>query len=282
MVEIHLLEQLLAFSQCGTLSAASEKLHLSQPALSRSMQKMEEIFGVELFDRQKNKIILNDNGMLAVEYAAKILEQEKDMIERVRAFDRSRHTIAIGLCAPAPMPEMVSLLSRLYGGMTISTEVKTDEQVICGLQDGSYQLAILHEKPDAVNYAFAECGKEQLYLSLPPAHPLSGYSGLYLKDLDGQDLLLYHQIGFWHELCLQKMPSAHFLVMTEMDVLGDLVRLSALPSFTSDVMMRRHGMITNRIAIPILDAEASVTYYCVCHLQDKRRFTPVFRSLAAE
>lgn len=56
MIEIYLLEQLKAFHDCGTLSAASEQLHLSQPALSRSMKKMEEILGVTLFERQKIKL----------------------------------------------------------------------------------------------------------------------------------------------------------------------------------------------------------------------------------
>ena len=39
--EIYQLEQLLAFAECGTLSGAAERLHLSQPALSRSMQRLE-------------------------------------------------------------------------------------------------------------------------------------------------------------------------------------------------------------------------------------------------
>ena len=36
MIEIHLFEQLAAFADCGTLSAAAEQLHISQPALSRA------------------------------------------------------------------------------------------------------------------------------------------------------------------------------------------------------------------------------------------------------
>ena len=46
MIEIYLLEQLVAFETYGTLSAAAEYLHISQPALSHSMQKLEELMGV--------------------------------------------------------------------------------------------------------------------------------------------------------------------------------------------------------------------------------------------
>ena len=60
--EIYQLEQLLAFAECGTLSGAAERLHLSQPALSRSMQRLEAELQIPLFDRQKNKIEFNENG----------------------------------------------------------------------------------------------------------------------------------------------------------------------------------------------------------------------------
>ena len=43
MIEIYLLEQLAAVAKDGTLSAAAEHLHLAQPSLSRSMQKLEDL-----------------------------------------------------------------------------------------------------------------------------------------------------------------------------------------------------------------------------------------------
>ena len=42
MIDISLLEQFYTFAECGTLSAAAEKLHTSQPALTRAMKKLEE------------------------------------------------------------------------------------------------------------------------------------------------------------------------------------------------------------------------------------------------
>lgn len=48
MIEIYLLEQLIALDDCGTLSEAAKKIHLTQPTLTRSMQKLETEIGVPL------------------------------------------------------------------------------------------------------------------------------------------------------------------------------------------------------------------------------------------
>ena len=279
MLEIYLLEHLAAFAECGTLSAASEKLHLSQPALSRSMQKLEELLDVTLFTRQKNKLTLNENGKLAAEYALQILALEHNMIEGIRDFDRKNHTISIGCCAPVPLEELVPLLTDHYIGMTIASELRGDNLLLDGLLQGTYQLAVLHENPQNKDLHAVPCGHEQLYISLPPAHPLASYPGLYLKDLDGQSLLLYTKIGFWYEFCVQKMPNAKFLMQNERDVFVELVEASALPSFTTDVKIKCGQSRPNRVNVLILDSEASVTYYLACKAADKKYFRPFFQRL---
>lgn len=55
MFELNQLEQLIAIAECQTISAAAERLHLSQPALSRSIQKLEAALQVTLFDREKKQ-----------------------------------------------------------------------------------------------------------------------------------------------------------------------------------------------------------------------------------
>ena len=86
---------------------------------------------VPLFHRQKNRLALNENGRLTAEYARKILEQERDMVERVRLFDKSRRTITLGSCAPVPVSDIVPLLSGQYRGMTISSEIVNSDRKKC-------------------------------------------------------------------------------------------------------------------------------------------------------
>lgn len=269
MIEMYQLEQLLAVVECGTLSGAAEKLHLSQPSLSRAMQRLETELQVELFIRHKNRIELNSNGEMAVEYARKILGEANDMVTHIQAFDRSRRTILAGSSAPAPLWEIVPVLGRLYPDMTISSELRESEALLQGLRGGTYQLAIL---PYAVQEDGISCikyGEEHLFFSLPPAHPLSGSKGLYLKDLNGEAMLLLNRLGFWEDLVAQKMPDTHFLVQED-SAFRELINASALPCFTTDWALMQGEHNQNRINVPILDPEANVTYYCLYRTANRK------------
>ena len=138
-----------------------------QPALSRSMQRLETALQVSLFDRQKSKIELNDNGRMAVEYAGRIVGEARDMAARIQAFDRSRRTILVGSCAPAPLWEISQVLADLYPDRTIASEMRENQVLLEGLRDGVYQLIILPHPVEEAGVTCAKYGEEHLFFSLP-------------------------------------------------------------------------------------------------------------------
>ena len=83
MIEFNQLEHLVAIAKNKTISKAAEELLISQPGLTKSMQRLEEDLGLSLFNRKKNKIELNDNGLLAVEFAKKLLDGREEMIKEL-------------------------------------------------------------------------------------------------------------------------------------------------------------------------------------------------------
>ena len=279
MLKTYLLVQLAALAEHGTLSEASRKLHLSQPAISRSMHKLEEILGISLFERTKNHITMNETGKLAAEYAKRILREEQDMVERIRAFDRSQHTISFGSCAPVPLNAILSLLPKYFPDMAVSSELNSDAPLLRGLKNDFFHLVILHQEPEDSELYAKKCGRERLFLSLPPAHPLATSQGIYLKEMDGEHILLYAKLGFWYDLSVEKMPHAKFLMQHERQVFTELVNVSAFPSFTTDVFIRQGYAREHRVAVPILDEEADVTYYCVCKEGERKRFQRFFEDL---
>ena len=128
MIELRLLEQLVAFAEYGTLSAVAEVLLISQPTLTRSMKQLEYELGIKLFIRGKNHLYLNETGIHAAEYAKHVLSMATDFETKIKAYDRSLHTLSIGYCAPVPQLVMMPIINNIFSGMTISSDMKSDEK----------------------------------------------------------------------------------------------------------------------------------------------------------
>lgn len=173
MLELNQLEQLLAFSQYGTLSETAHHLHISQPALSRSMQKLETELNVSLFERSKNKIELNQTGLFAIEYAEKIIAQTKSMIEHIHIYDQNQRTITIGVCAPAPLWKITPILSNHYPEMIISSEMKDNSSLLTGLKNNEYHFIITSIPINEPNINCVKYLEEHLQFYLPLTHPLA-------------------------------------------------------------------------------------------------------------
>lgn len=277
MLELYDLEKLVAVAKTGTLSAASEELLISQPALSRSMRKLESEMGVELFTRSRNRMQLNENGQLAASLAKKLLDESETLVASVRQLDRSRRTICVGSMAPAPLWELVAALSELYHGMTISTMLADEaEQLQEGLLDGSYSLVILTHPPEIPGVEYLGYGGEQLCFHLPANHRLAGAKELRLADLNGETMLLRPNLGFWSEM-LKKMPDTRFIVQEENYAFGELLRASNLAAFNTDRAERRFGSVEGRVTIPVTDPGASVSYYVAYKTADKSRLSAAVR-----
>ena len=96
------LHQFLCVAQLGTVSAASEQLHISQPALSRSLARLEQELGIQLFDRNGRAISLNQAGATALEYVRSILHEERLM--RIALNDLAHRATALHVALLHPHP----------------------------------------------------------------------------------------------------------------------------------------------------------------------------------
>lgn len=262
MFELEQLIHLIAFEEYETLSKAAEELHISQPVLTRSMQKLEEELEIPLFHRTKNRIHFNETGLLAVKHAKRIISDTEDMKKQLIEFDRKLHTFSIGSCAPAPLQYLGQKVSQSYPQKTLLTEIKDMNVLISGLKDKTYTIIIMPysiEDEQIESIAFME---ENLFISLPTSHPLVHQKTISLQDMDGERMLLMSNIGFWHQMHKEKMPHTKFLIQSDRSTFYDLVELSTLPSFTSDYVMKTEQMPQNRVIIPIEDDVAHATFYC--------------------
>ena len=151
-----------------------------------------------------------------------------------------------------------------------SIKMKYHNNFLDELTKKKCHLLVMPEAVDNPDVKCIELFEEQLYLSVPPAHPLSGYSEISLQDLEGETMLLFHDLGYWSHIH-NEMKNTRFILQQELNSLTELIKVSALPAFTSSLIIP-HDTTPNRIYIPITDESAKVTFYCCYKKEDAKRF----------
>jgi LysR family transcriptional regulator, transcriptional activator of nhaA len=100
-----------AIAEEGSVSKAAQKLRLGQPTLSAQLKQFEEAIGVQLFERQHKKLVLTEQGKLALEYARGIFAMGSEMMEAVH--DRlkpAKPHLAIGALDHVPKQAVLQLV----------------------------------------------------------------------------------------------------------------------------------------------------------------------------
>lgn len=280
MIDYYILEQFVTFYQTGTLRKTAEKMHISQPTLTRNMQKLEAEFGVSLFCRTKNSISLNETGLLAAEDALMLLRQTENMLRHARDFDRKNRTIMLGACTPVHIPDIIRRITRVHPTSAVSSEVQSIPRLLEGIRNGSFQFVLLPFCPEDQDLYCIKWGEEHLSFLLPKRHRFARRKSLSVSEMNGENMLLFQDIGFWYDLVLEKMPDSRFLVQTERYSFMELIQNSTMPVFTTDFFSDDFSdapTAIERVAVPITDPEFNVSYYLVCLRTDQEKLKLLFR-----
>lgn len=100
-----------AIAEEGSVSKAAARLRLGQPTLSAQLKQFEEALGVRLFERQHKRLVLTEQGKVALDYAREIFQKGSEMVEALH--DRllpARPSLAIGALDDVPKRAVLQLV----------------------------------------------------------------------------------------------------------------------------------------------------------------------------
>ena len=284
MFELYQLNQFVKVVECKTLSQAAEALNITQPALSRSIKNLEDELNVPLFDREKNKIELNESGKLAYEQTKRLLEQAAEMEKQIQSSDKRLKTITVGSCAPTPFFRgFTTVLTKCFPAATVKTEICKTEQLLEKLKDRTYSLVIMPHPVTDKDVCCVPFLKEKLYAVMDGSQSenknANQKKGVYFKSLNGKAIMLMPLPGYWNDLVTSKIQNAHFLSQQKIQDYDEVMQNSTLISFTTNFLLEANEMLKNKIVVPILDADAEVEYTCVCLKTDRPLFSEFFTAM---
>ncbi len=185
-MEIDQLRYFLRIAERGSFTRAAEELLISQPALSRSIQKLEEELGQPVFERRTRSVCLTEAGTLLqarVQQVLSILEDTKAEITDDGKSGRIR-VGAIPTIAPYFLPEILSRFSAEFPKATLIVQENTTDPLIKSCTQGELDLAIVALPIPAKYLEVEELFDEELLLVLPLDHPLANKSKIRLSDVE--------------------------------------------------------------------------------------------------
>lgn len=164
-MELRVLRYFLTVAQEENFTRAAEKLHVTQPTLSRQLRELELLYGTELFNRSARRVTLTENGLLLRRRAEEILALVDETEQELRATDEGLSgDIRIGAGESIHFGYVMQIANQLQ---TQYPQVKF--HIVTG--DGS---AVLYQLDRGfIDFAFAYGAMDQekyTTLALPPAY----------------------------------------------------------------------------------------------------------------
>ena len=237
MIDNQLLEELVVFAKTKTLAKTAEELHLTQPSVTRGMQRLEEELGVTLFDRQPNRIRLTATGELAAEKAVAVLAANRDLVRQVQAFAASQTVTRVAVTAPGPL----GLLEQpaKAGQIELAPGFLAPEEVAARLDDYELSLVISHQEVQTKTVESLFLGQEQLQVNLDPFTYQGSQQAVTFAELAGMSFVVLAAIGPWKQIIEKEVPEAQFIYQTDQAGLREITKYSNFPYFTTNLTKNR-------------------------------------------
>jgi LysR family hydrogen peroxide-inducible transcriptional activator len=171
---------------------AAEDLRISQPALSRSIQKLEEELGQPVFERKTRSVSLTDAGILLQARAQQVLTILEDTKAEITDDGQSGRVRvgAIPTIAPYFLPEVLRQFSREFPKAALIVQENTTDTLLKSCTQGEIDLAIVALPVPARYLEVEELFEEELLLVLPSDHPLVKKEKIRLSDVEPYPFVL--------------------------------------------------------------------------------------------
>lgn len=279
-MELTQLRYFKIIAECNNISEAAEKLHISQPALSTSIKKLENELGILLFERSKNKISLNDSGKLALTYAEAVLAKADEMKNIFNQFVRADNLLSLGFCDPGPMRFSVPQFQKAYPDISITSKLLENENNLESLLlSRKYDAVVSLHKPKHEDIVTVPFVQEELMLSVPINHPLAAKKSIRLRDEQDIKLILYAGDGAYVRKLQPFMDGLtdKFAMKTYHDyfLFRQLLDDETLITFTTKLVRNYRNDGDNRVIIPLEDEGIKATYLLSYLKKNRKHIAPL-------
>jgi len=169
------LRQLEVFAEVlksGSTTQASQRLALSQSAVSAALTDLEGQLGVQLFDRVGKRLVVNEHGRLLYPRALAALEQASEIEQLFREANGAIRVFASSTIGNYILPEVIAHYRRDFPELPLELSVGNSQDVITAVADFRVDIGLIEGPCHAAEIIAEPWLEDELVVFAPPSSPL--------------------------------------------------------------------------------------------------------------
>lgn len=194
MLALRDLQQFLVLAEELNFSHAAERLHVSQPTLTQTIQRLERQCGAKLLERSTRNSRLTDAGQALLRGATILVRDAEALEKEVRAVGSGKYRhLRVGAVNPAMrrlVPGVLHTVHAQFPDLRISLHPLASHSQISALRESRLDLAIVRTSVPIPGFTSDVLMHEPLFAVVPSDHPLAGSPRVRLGQLSGLDFVM--------------------------------------------------------------------------------------------
>ncbi|MEE1784473.1 LysR family transcriptional regulator [Streptomyces sp. SP17BM10] len=196
----------LAVAETEHVTDAAALVGTTQPTLSRAIVRLERHLGTQLFDRDRNRLRLNQAGRVYRRHAQRALDELESAQDRIAALLPAPAEPLRLACAHSLgswlLPELLTAYRDHAPGHAVDVREGSAAAVLDLLAVGAVDLALTGPQPSPPGYGWLPLAEERLVLAVPAGHRLAGRAGVGVSELtDGGFVIMRQDVGLREVTC---------------------------------------------------------------------------------
>jgi DNA-binding transcriptional LysR family regulator len=272
-MDLRQLEIIRAIADTGSFTAAGEKLHVSQSAISRQILLLEEELGEPVFHRIGRRIRITPAGESLLQLSNRVFQ---DLDETVSAISDKQESLRGTMRLVGGMtvclyvfPALLAEVRRAHPNLDLKITVGSAERSIAMLRSGAGDLGLITLPVEASDLVSVPVLREELLLVTYPAHPLAKKRQITPADLTRQPFILFETGSITRrivdEFFMREHIEAQIVMETEnVEIIKAMVRhglgISIIPWVAAAADVQTKQLFCTRIAGQALHRETGWLY----------------------
>jgi LysR family transcriptional activator of glutamate synthase operon len=199
-MEIRQLKAFLAIAEARTFTAAAQRIHYTQAALSMQIKQLEKEVGIPLFIRMPRRVVLTEAGERLLERAHLILREHDAALSELAELAGAEHgRIRLGsasaMVSSDALPAILKRLRRSHPHVDVTVTSGTSAELVKKLLAGELDMAFVSLPVQARNVETERLSQDQLVAIASPRHKLAKQKVVSAFTLAGEKLILGERGG---------------------------------------------------------------------------------------